>query len=152
VPETLSLAEASIRTGVPEWRLESWCALGVVSCERPEGEWLVSADELAGIRTLDAVGVQLSGPDDQQVIVFAYPSPTDATRASRLVQEQLRLAATDASSALVSIDGKAVPVVSIRGRMPLLETAARLATQLGGRVLLRFGHASPVHRTNGGTA
>jgi hypothetical protein len=132
--DTLSLADAAARYGVPLVRLRRWCATGKLRCERDGDDWLVPVAEAARIAELSTQYRAGTAP----VRALAVPATLVPSDLATTVADRLGLTATAVSLTPLALDGVDYVVAVWRGdilRDGGLPALQELAVELDAELL-----------------
>jgi hypothetical protein len=112
VPEdTISLADAAERYGVPLVRLRRWCATGKLRCERDGDGWLIPVSEAGRIVDMSHEYATARAP----IRALAVPVPFVPPDLATTVAARLGLTATAVSITPLALDGVEYVVAVWRG-------------------------------------
>jgi hypothetical protein len=119
IRRTRPLEDVARLTGSSVEQLREWCATGLLSCDRLNGEWALPDSELAVAHSLAAVGPRLAHsdlPTGAHLLAVAFPDHPAASRALDAIRARTGVRPRDVELAPLSIDG--VAMVLVAGRVP----------------------------------
>jgi hypothetical protein len=135
---TRPLHEVARSTGRSVEQLRTWCATGLLSCDRLGGEWVLPESELAAAHSLAAVGPRLSTtslPDGAHLLAVAFADHAAARQALDAIRARTGVRPSDVELAPLSIDG--MPMVLVAGRVPAVhrDEIETIVGEAGGRLV-----------------
>ena len=138
IRRTRPLDDVARLTGSSVEQLREWCATGLLSCDRVDGQWALPESELPAAYSLAAVGPRLATerlPSGAHLLAVAFPDHATASRALDAIRSETGVRPRDVELAPLSIDG--LQMVLVAGRIPAQHRARieGIVRGAGGRVI-----------------